>query len=172
MVLSERQLAFAAPAINFLLQRMDEKGCGLPRNFVRCAPLPSVPSLGTFVPTENRVVLNSLHTNNFKTVQRTLLHELVHAFDHCRVEMDYSSCRHLACTEIRAANLSTDCRWDAEWGRGILGLKGQQKACVKRRAKLSIQMTPACANEDVDYVIGSVFKRCYRDTEPFPSVPK
>ena len=151
---------------------MDSRGCGLPQAFVRCAPMPSVPSLGTFVPAENRVVLNSLHTNNFKTVQRTLMHELVHAFDHCRVNMDYTSCRHLACTEIRAANLSGDCRWDAEWGRGIFGLRGQQRACVKRRAKLSIELTGACAGEDVDFVIGSVFKRCYKDAAPFPALPK
>jgi hypothetical protein len=40
----------------------------------------------------------------------TLTHELVHAYDHCRAYVDWSNCVHHACSEVRAANLSGDCR--------------------------------------------------------------
>ena len=34
-----------------------------------------------------------------------LAHEFVHAFDYCRAKVDFENLEHLACTEIRAANL-------------------------------------------------------------------
>ena len=46
------------------------------------------------------------------------------------------------------------------------------QVCTKRRTKLSIENTAACEKEDVDRVISKVFKRCYRDTAPFPTTPK
>lgn len=37
-------------------------------------------------------------------------HEMIHAYDHCRAkDLDWNSCRHHACSEIRAAVLSGDC---------------------------------------------------------------
>lgn len=39
----------------------------------------------------------------------TLTHELIHTLDYCRAELDWTNIHHLACTEIRAANLSGEC---------------------------------------------------------------
>ncbi|CBZ53196.1 conserved hypothetical protein [Neospora caninum Liverpool] len=44
-------------------------------------------------------------------LRRVLLHELVHAFDFARAEISPDNCRHVACTEIRAYNLSGQCSW-------------------------------------------------------------
>ncbi|KFG50413.1 peptidase M76 family protein [Toxoplasma gondii p89] len=44
-------------------------------------------------------------------LRRVLLHELVHAFDFARAELSPENCRHVACTEIRAYNLSGQCSW-------------------------------------------------------------
>jgi len=41
-------------------------------------------------------------------VHGILAHEMVHMFDYCRHKMDFKNVQHLACTEIRAANL-TNC---------------------------------------------------------------
>jgi mitochondrial inner membrane protease ATP23 len=41
-------------------------------------------------------------------VQGILAHEMVHMFDYCRHKLDFKNVEHLACTEIRAANL-TNC---------------------------------------------------------------
>lgn len=38
-------------------------------------------------------------------VRAVLLHEMVHMFDYCRNKLDVKNIHHLACTEIRAANL-------------------------------------------------------------------
>ena len=39
-------------------------------------------------------------------VQAVLVHEMIHMFDSCRHELDFKNVHHLACTEIRAANLT------------------------------------------------------------------
>ena len=39
-------------------------------------------------------------------VQGVLAHEFIHMFDYCRHKMDFKNLEHLACTEIRAANLT------------------------------------------------------------------
>ena len=39
-------------------------------------------------------------------VQGVLTHEMIHMFDYCRRNIDLSNIHHLACTEIRAANLA------------------------------------------------------------------
>lgn len=39
-------------------------------------------------------------------IQGALTHELIHMFDNCRHKLDLTNINHLACTEIRAANLA------------------------------------------------------------------
>ena len=39
-------------------------------------------------------------------IQGVLTHELIHMFDYCRHKLDLNNVKHLACTEIRAANLA------------------------------------------------------------------
>lgn len=39
-------------------------------------------------------------------VRAVLLHEMIHMFDYCRNKLDVKNIHHLACTEIRAANLA------------------------------------------------------------------
>lgn len=54
----------------------------------------------------------------------TLTHELVHIYDHCRAEVDWNNIHHLACSEIRAANLSGECFfWKETFGRFKFGWK-------------------------------------------------
>lgn len=40
------------------------------------------------------------------TIQGVLTHELIHMFDSCTRKLDFKNIEHLACTEIRAANLT------------------------------------------------------------------
>ena len=54
----------------------------------------------------------------------TLTHELIHTLDYCRAEVDWNNLDHLACSEIRAANLSGECFFSKEnFGRLKFGLK-------------------------------------------------
>lgn len=50
-------------------------------------------------------------------VQGVLTHEMIHMFDYCRNELDFRNMEHLACTEIRAANL-THCSFTSAWSQG------------------------------------------------------
>lgn len=50
-------------------------------------------------------------------VQGVLTHEMIHMFDYCRNELDFKNMEHLACTEIRAANL-THCSFVSAWSQG------------------------------------------------------
>lgn len=43
------------------------------------------------------------HSKNM--VRGVLLHEMIHMFDYCRNKLDMKNIDHLACTEIRAANI-------------------------------------------------------------------
>jgi mitochondrial inner membrane protease ATP23 len=104
-------------------------------------------------------------------VENTLTHELVHAYDHCRSQVDWSNPKDLACSEIRAANLSGDCTFMNEVGRGHFKWKQQYQACVKRRAALSVRLALGISDEAADSAVEEVFDRCYRDTRPFDRTP-
>lgn len=39
-----------------------------------------------------------------KEANDVVTHELVHAFDHCRAKIDWTNCRHHACSEVRACS--------------------------------------------------------------------
>ena len=102
----------------------------------------------------------------------TMIHELIHAIDMCRTNMDpLHNCVQLACTEIRAENLSGEC---GIWSEAIAGRvqnvpkHGQQ--CVKRRAVLSVKANPNCRDQAHEFV-DAAFERCYADTFPFDRHP-
>jgi inner membrane protease ATP23 len=105
--------------------------------------------------------------------ENALVHELVHAFDHCRAaDLSWSNCRHHACSEVRAANLSGDCSFSQELLRGNLGITGQHKACVRRRATLSVQQNPACGKPGAARAaVDGCLEECLRDTAPFERAP-
>lgn len=111
--------------------------------------------------------------NNVQTqtqVHDTLTHELIHAFDFCRAKVSWDNCEHHACTEIRAANLSGDCMFTKEFDRGRFGVAAHQQECVKRRAILSVQGNPKCADRAAE-VVEKVFETCFNDTAPFERIP-
>ncbi len=61
-----------------------------------------------------------------------LTHELIHMFDYCRHNMDLTDAKHLACTEIRAANLA-HCSFLSAWTYGSASLFN-----IKQRHQASI----------------------------------
>ena len=83
-----------------------------------------------------------------------------------------NNCIHMACTEIRAENLSGECSWLREMqnGRMLTDFVGHGAKCVKRRAALSVKANPNCAEKAEEY-IDAAFERCYKDTYPFDRHP-
>ncbi|KAL7525191.1 hypothetical protein ACHAXR_000898, partial [Thalassiosira sp. AJA248-18] len=58
------------------------------------------------------IYLCQQHLKNETHAHEAMVHELIHAVDMCRTKMDpIKNCIHLACTEIRAENLSGECHW-------------------------------------------------------------
>ena len=86
--------------------------------------------------------------------------------------------------QIRAANLSGDCRWSREVMRGFYSFSKQHQvglfryqipdalqACVKRRAVVSVLANPNC--EDLamaEKAVNEVWESCLKDTRPFDEV--
>ena len=63
----------------------------------------------------------------------TLTHELVHSYDHCRAHVDWDNLQHLACSEIRAANVSGECFfWKENFARFKFGWKKHHQVRMER----------------------------------------
>ena len=166
----------AAPRVASLLRKIESRGCALAAEPIICEDVfEGAPLVGGFDPTRNVVVMNpgvpeaALNQSEWT---RTITHELIHAFDHCRVDFDSNNCEHLACTEVRAANLSGDCDFGVELARGGLRsftIRGHQQKCVRRRAELSISAKPQCVGSarGVKATVDDVFEPCYADVSPF-----
>lgn len=112
------------------------------------------------------------HVTGPKHANTILAHELIHAIDMCRAKMDpLHNCMQLACTEIRAENLSGECNMSWEFLRGKLnGFFGHGQQCVRRRAIDSVKANPNCT-ERADIFVDAAMERCYKDTFPFERHP-
>ncbi|KXN84977.1 Mitochondrial inner membrane protease ATP23 [Leucoagaricus sp. SymC.cos] len=159
-----------SPAVVFMLKHLKESGCEVPKSNVLCAPC-DLTRAGGFTPDPGAVVLCSGHFFSESHVEHTLVHELMHMYDHCRFKVDWSNLRHHACSEIRANSLSGDCRYTRELRRGFISFSKQHQACVRRRAAMSVAANPACPDaETAEKVVNEVWDSCFNDTRPFDEV--
>ncbi|GBP85293.1 Mitochondrial inner membrane protease ATP23 homolog [Eumeta japonica] len=75
---------------------------------------------------------------------------------------------HLACTEIRAANL-THCSFVSAWSQGDASFTKIAKAhqdCVKTKALYSVMAVRQISKLEAIDIIEKVFPKCYADLEP------
>lgn len=110
-----------------------------------------------------------------KHANTIVIHELIHAIDMCRAKMDpLRNCVQIACTEIRAENLSGECNMSWEFLRGKLNssdsILGHGKQCARRRAIDSVKANPNCT-ERAELYVDAAMERCYADTFPFERHP-
>lgn len=101
-------------------------------------------------------------------VQGVLAHEFIHMFDYCRNDLDFKNIDHLACTEIRAANL-THCSFMSALVQGdssIFAIKATHKNCVKSKALASVLAVRKVSLDEAIESIERVFPKCYADLEP------
>lgn len=116
------------------------------------------------------IYLCQQYLQNEIMAHKTIVHELIHAIDLCRSKMDpLHNCIHMACTEIRAENLSGECSFFKELPR-MKSFRGHGAECVKRRAILSVRANPNCSARAEDYV-NAAMDRCFRDNYPFDRHP-
>ena len=165
--------ALARPKAMVLLAALAELKCDFSRDRIRLVECG--PSLGNggFTPTNGSVLLCRNHLRHQRLLEDTVVHELVHVYDHCRQlhgkPLDHSDCVQSACTEVRAAALSGDCEWKQELLRGQLKnlAPGGERRCARRRATLSVALNPNCGPRRAKQAVDAVFNDCVRDRAPF-----
>lgn len=169
------------PCVQLMLLALEASGCPVKlRRHISCEPCAGTLK-GGFDSKNNQVLICENRRLSSAEVGRTLTHELVHAYDHCTREVDWEDARHLACAEIRAANL-TDCSplraVFRHFPPTIRALKGGHRSCVEDKAVGSVAAVLRRQNPTKDStgevgdhvrdVVTSVFEVCYEDVRPFP----
>uniref|UniRef100_A0A8C8RJJ3 Mitochondrial inner membrane protease ATP23 n=1 Tax=Pelusios castaneus TaxID=367368 RepID=A0A8C8RJJ3_9SAUR len=161
-----------SPYAQLLLDAMKHSGCTVykDRHFVCEDCHKSVG--GGFDAATSQIVLCQNNIRQQSYMNRVVTHELIHAFDHCRAHVDwFNNVKHLACSEIRAANLSGDCSLINEMTRFKFGLKQHHQTCVRDRAIRSILAVRKVSKETAEKAVDEVFNSCFNDHEPFGRVP-
>uniref|UniRef100_V9L913 Mitochondrial inner membrane protease ATP23 n=1 Tax=Callorhinchus milii TaxID=7868 RepID=V9L913_CALMI len=161
-----------SPYAKLLIDAMKGSGCAIykDRHF-SCEECDGTVSGGFDAETSQIVICqNNIHQQPH--MNRVVSHELIHAFDHCRAHVDwFQNVKHLACSEIRAANLSGDCTFQNELSRFNFGLKQHQQKCVRERALRSILAVRKVSQEAAEKAVDEVFDSCFNDHEPFGRIP-
>ncbi|KGL72395.1 Mitochondrial inner membrane protease ATP23, partial [Tinamus guttatus] len=160
------------PHARLLLEAMKQSGCTVfnDRHF-SCENCDSCVG-GGFDSATSQIVLCQNNIRHQSQMNRVVTHELIHAFDHCRAHVDwFKNVKHLACSEIRAANLSGDCTLMNEIARFKFGLKRHQQTCVRDRAIRSILAVRKVSKETAEKAVNEVFDACFNDLEPFGRIP-
>ncbi|CAB0036090.1 unnamed protein product [Trichogramma brassicae] len=156
------------PLVKVLIGALNSAGCEFDMSrHISCETCDNKIA-GGFDPEFNQVVICQNVARRRKTVQGTLIHELIHMFDYCVNDLDFKNIRHLACTEIRAANLA-HCSIMSAWVSGTAKpwhFKGKHADCVKQKALTSVMSVKKISKEEAMKVIDEVFPQCYADLEP------
>ncbi|KAF9065158.1 peptidase M76 [Rhodocollybia butyracea] len=174
---TKKDLMESSPLIIFMLKHLRLSGCQVPEKNIFCVPCASPFSgcnlySGAYLPHPNGALkLCAGHFFSKQHAESTIAHELVHMFDECRFKVDWNNLRHHACSEIRANNLSGDCRYTRELRRGFVSFTKQHQACVRRRAIVSVAANPVCPSfAHAERAVNEVWESCSADTRPFDEI--
>ena len=159
--------------IHYVADKIQELGCPIPAGWIKCTPCSEQNSIrmsGGFTVDSSLQAPMIIVCENEKlhrqTLEDTLIHELIHAYDVCRAKVDWTNCLHHACTEVRASALSGECNPSREFKRGNFNIQKAYQKCVQRRAIKSVSANPHCRNVAKE-AVESVFRNCFSDTAPF-----
>ncbi|KAK3579056.1 hypothetical protein CHS0354_029914 [Potamilus streckersoni] len=157
------------PRIKLLMGALKSRGCPIDLGrHVSCEPC-NFNVNGGYDPVKNQVVVCKNMSKTKNACCNVMAHELLHAFDACRAKVDFSDLQHLACTEIRAANLN-HCYFLSAWETGIAypwNFKEKHRECVKNKAILSVILVRNLPAVKAREIVDKVFDKCYQDLEPF-----
>ncbi|CAO3566080.1 unnamed protein product [Mortierella alpina] len=164
--LYKEQLVKSSPGVRFMMNNLKKSGCPLTKNMLECGPCDSTKSGG--FSKDHGILLCQNGFFSKKHQEHTMIHEMIHMYDHCVFKVDWDNLRHHACSEVRAAALSGDCNWTREVRRGFYTFTKQHQECVKRRATISVQANPKCPSRAAaEKAVNAVFESCYSDTRPY-----
>eukprot|EP00095_Tigriopus_kingsejongensis_P007727 maker-scaffold2453_size15579-snap-gene-0.4 protein:Tk07727 transcript:maker-scaffold2453_size15579-snap-gene-0.4-mRNA-1 annotation:"hypothetical protein AaeL_AAEL000332" len=155
-----------SPRVKLLVEALEAAGCPFSASRHLASECCSAALAGGYDPLANQIVICANQCRDPAQVESTLAHELVHLYDHCANQLDLSQPDHLACTEVRAANL-IHCQspLDSGWPLGA-----ERPACVRRRAANSVAIIRGVPLSQGLPMVDRVWDRCARDLEPIGRV--
>lgn len=157
-----------SPLVRLMMGALKSSGCAIDiRRHIACEECSYTVS-GGYDPILNQVVVCQNMATNEGLVQGVLTHEMIHMFDYCRNNLDFKNLDHLACTEIRAANLA-HCSFASAWMQGdasIFNIRESHQICVKNKALASVLAARDVTKLEAIDAIERVFTKCYADLEP------
>nr|CAG4648860.1 EOG090X0CKN [Polyphemus pediculus] len=157
-----------SPLVKLMYKALKSSGCEIDlRRHIACEVC-DIKVSGGYDPQLNQIVICQNVAKSTGMVQGILTHEMIHMFDACRHELDFKNIHHLACTEIRAANL-THCSFLSAVGQGdasFFQIKKQHAECVKTKAAASVMAVRNVSEQVAREAVDKVFVKCYNDLEP------
>ncbi|XP_033236047.1 mitochondrial inner membrane protease ATP23 homolog [Drosophila pseudoobscura] len=156
------------PLVKLMMGALKSSGCPIDlRRHISCEVCdPSV--TGGYDPKLNQIVVCQNMAKNKSMVHGVLTHEMIHMFDYCNNDLDFRNVDHLACTEIRAANLA-HCSFLSAMFQGDaspFNVKEAHQNCVKTKALASVLAVRNISKSDAIAAVERVFPKCYADLEP------
>jgi len=159
------------PMVKTLLAALKASGCpvDLKRHLVceMCQPGSEVQHAGGYDPALNQVFVCCNNATSSGAVHGALVRNLIQMFDTCVNKYDFNNVHHLACSEVRKANLA-NCQFMTNLSRpdASFGVEKQHRNCVRSVAVEALVKTKFVKKEVAGKVVDEVFDRCYADLEP------
>ena len=167
--------------IRFMMDGLQDLGCNVSFMSKKISCEPCVEHLAGAFDTERKEIV--LCENNIpevieksgKTVDEVygkLVQEyLVYAYDSARVHFDPQNPQHVACSYIRAINL-TKVEELCGYGRASPSdLREGKKMCVARYASWAMAQSLKLSEDQAGRLVNSVIDSCYNDYAPYPHIP-
>lgn len=154
--------------VKLMMSALKNAGCEVDiRRHIACEVCDKTVS-GGYDPEMNQVVVCQNRATSEDAVRGVLAHEFVHMFDYCRAKLDFKNLEHLACTEIRAANLIHCSFLNAvvDGTASPFRIAKQHAECVKNKAVASVLAVRKVSIQEAKEVVDKVFDKCYNDLEP------
>ena len=158
------------PLIRLMLGALKSQGCitDLTERHLSCemcTPGRNSENVGGFDELNNQIVLCA-NNARFGLIHAHMIKTLVSMYDVCTRKTDFQNIDHLACMEVRKANLA-DCNFLSYLHRSDanFAITDQHAVCVKNVATKSLDIK--LDNRELsEKAISRVFHKCYNDLEP------
>ena len=114
-----------------------------------------------------QVFICANNADNTGHVHGALVRNLIQMFDACVNKYDFQNAEHLACTEVRKANLA-NCGYLVHMQQPWASVRWQNAhaECVRNTAVDYMIKTKFVKPEIAEKAVDKVFDKCYQDLEP------
>ena len=159
------------PLIKLMVSALEASGCKIDptRHFACdiCKPGRDIQNFGGYDEELNQVFFCADNATSSGLVHGVLLRNLIHMFDVCTKKVDFQNVDHLACMEVRKANLA-NCNYALYLARtdAHFAVKKQHQICVENTAVDFLVKTKFVDQKLAEEAVKRVFPKCYTDLEP------